>query len=137
MADVFSQIKRSEIMKAIRSEDTIPEMKIRKALHGLGHRFRLHARHLPGNPDIILPKYHTAIQVRGCFWHGHSCRDGHTPQSRRAYWRPKLEKTKRRDYRNDASLRRKGWRLLVVWECRIRTSSGVAREIARIQKSFA
>lgn len=77
---------RSLNMSRIRSKDTKPEMLVRRALHRLGFRFRLHARDLPGCPDIVLPKYKTIIQVKGCFWHGHTCPDGRLPKSNRAYW---------------------------------------------------
>jgi len=79
---------RSANMARIRSKDTKPEMLVRKALHRLGFRFRLHVRNLPGCPDIVLPKYQTIIQVKGCFWHGHTCRDGRLPNSNREYWIP-------------------------------------------------
>lgn len=77
---------RSANMARIRSEDTKPEILVRKALHRLGFRFRLHARNLPGRPDIVLAKYQTIIQVKGCFWHGHTCRGGRLPNSNREYW---------------------------------------------------
>lgn len=111
--------ERSAIMSRIRSQDTKPEMIVRKALHRLGFRFRLHLRGLPGHPDIVLPKYWTIIQVKGCFWHGHTCRDGRLPKSNREYWVPKLLRNKQRDISNDRKLRRLGWSVRNLWECRI------------------
>lgn len=109
---------RSAIMSRIRSKDTKPEMLVRKALHRLGFRFRLHVRELPGKPDIVLPKYQTVIQVKGCFWHGHTCIDGRLPKSNRDYWVPKLLRNRMRDISNDRKLRRLGWSVRNLWECR-------------------
>ena len=110
---------RSANMSRIRSKDTKPEMLVRKALHRLGFRFRLHVRELPGKPDIVLPKYRTVIQVKGCFWHGHTCIDGRLPKSNRDYWVPKLLRNRMRDISNDRKLRRLGWSVRNLWECRI------------------
>jgi DNA mismatch endonuclease (patch repair protein) len=110
---------RSVMMSRIRSKDTKPEMLVRKALHRLGFRFRLHGRDLPGRPDIVLPKYQVIIQVKGCFWHGHTCIDGRMPKSNREYWVPKLLRNKERDISNDRKLRRMGWSVRNLWECRI------------------
>ncbi|MGP8252191.1 MAG: very short patch repair endonuclease [Terracidiphilus sp.] len=87
---------RSANMAKIRSKDTKPEMLVRRALHRLGFRFRLHVRDLPGHPDIVLPKHRTIIEVKGCFWHGHNCNDGRTPKTNKAYWLPKLERNEAR-----------------------------------------
>ncbi len=134
MADVFSKRKRSQVMGRIRSKDTKPEIALRRVLHAAGYRFRVHVTSLPGKPDIVLPKYKTAIQVRGCFWHGHTCIDGHIPKSRRSYWEPKLRSNKRRDARNDRMLRQDGWAVLNVWECRVQSKKGLERETARIRR---
>src|SRR5690349_16997975 len=98
--------ERSALMSKIRSKDTQPEMLVRRVLHGLGHRFRLHVRKLPGCPDIVLPRHSTIIQIKGCFWHGHRCLKGRLPRSNRFYWLPKLRKNKVRDSRNERQLRR-------------------------------
>lgn len=111
--------QRSAIMSRIRSKDTKPEMLVRRELHRLGFRFRLHVRGLPGKPDIVLPKHRTVIQVKGCFWHGHTCIDGRIPKSNREYWVPKLLNNRRRDSSNDRKLRRLGWSVRNLWECRI------------------
>ncbi len=111
--------QRSANMARIRSKDTKPELLVRRALHGLGFRFRLHVCDLPGRPDIVLPKYQIIIQVKGCFWHGHTCVDGRLPKSNRAYWLPKLLKNKERDLRNDRKLRSLGWSVRNLWECKV------------------
>ena len=105
---------RSMMMSRIRSKDTKPEMLVRKALHRLGFRFRLHVRDLPGRPDIVLPKYGVVIQVKGCFWHGHTCRDGRLPKSNRGYWVPKLLGNKERDIYNERKFRRMGWSVRIL-----------------------
>lgn len=110
---------RSANMSRIRSTDTKPEMLVRKALHKLGFRFRLHVRDLPGRPDIVLPKYRTVIQVKGCFWHGHDCPDGRLPKSNREYWVPKLTRNRERDKSNERKLRKLGWSVHCLWECHI------------------
>lgn len=112
--------RRSAIMARIRSEDTVPEMLVRKMLHAAGFRFRLHRGDLPGKPDIVLPRYKVAIFVHGCFWHGHeSCRDGRRPKSNLDYWNRKLDRNRERDRRSQAKLEAIGWRPLVVWECEL------------------
>jgi len=132
MTDVFTPKKRSEVMQKIRSKDTKPEMKIRSGLHRLGYRFRLHDKNLPGKPDIILAKYRTAIQVRGCFWHYHECNNGHIPKSRQEYWKPKLKKNRERDAKNDRLLEDMGWRVIVVWECQCASKQGLADVLRNI-----
>lgn len=137
MADVFSKEKRSDVMSRIRSEDTRPEMLVRRALHKLGYRYRLHDGRLPGKPDIVFPGRRVAVQVRGCFWHGHSCHDGHVPKSAKKYWPKKLLRNKRRDALNDGRLRRMGWRLVVIWECKCSSRKGLEREVGRIASRLA
>jgi DNA mismatch endonuclease (patch repair protein) len=107
-------------MSAIRSKNTRPERTVRRWLHAQGFRFRIHDRQLPGVPDIVLPKYRTAIEVRGCFWHHHhKCRNAAYPRSNRTYWRSKLEKTRQRDRDNQLELEKRGWKVVVIWECQI------------------
>jgi DNA mismatch endonuclease (patch repair protein) len=112
--------ERSALMSRIRAKNTQPEMLVRRALHGLGYRFRLHVRDLPGCPDIVLRRYATVIQVKGCFWHGHRCLKGRLPRSNRFYWVPKLRRNKARDLTNERKLRRMGWRVRTIWECRLK-----------------
>jgi len=133
MADVFTAEKRSAVMRAITAKNTKPEVALRSGLHRLGFRFRLHDSRLPGKPDIVLPKYSTIIQVRGCFWHGHTCIDGHIPKSRVEYWLPKIRNNKLRDHRTDSQNRRLGWSVLIVWECRL-SGKSASREIQRVAR---
>jgi len=128
MADVFSRRKRSQVMAAIRSADTKPEMAVRRAVHAMGLRFRLHVPSLPGRPDIVIRKLSTAIQVKGCFWHGHRCLKGRVPGVNRGYWLGKIAGNRSRDKRNERRLRSMGWSVKSVWECRVRRSS--AAELA-------
>lgn len=107
-------------MSRIRAKNTKPEMVVRGALSRLGYRFRLHVRKLPGCPDIVLPRYATVIQVKGCFWHGHDCLKGRLPRSNRSYWIPKLKLNKMRDRKNERKLRRMGWSVKTIWECRLK-----------------
>ncbi|MDL2298903.1 very short patch repair endonuclease [Synergistaceae bacterium OttesenSCG-928-D05] len=119
MVDKFSKEQRSLIMARVRSCDTTPEIKVRKLLHSLGYRFRLHRNNLPGKPDIILPKYKTAVFVHGCFWHGcPTCSHARIrPKENSGYWNKKLDQNMQRDRKNVASLRDLGWRVIVIWEC--------------------
>ena len=107
------------MMSGIRGKNTKPELEVRKYLYSRGFRFKLHVRELPGKPDIVLPKYNTAIQVRGCFWHGHGCRLSSFPKTNRKFWKNKILNNKKRDAKNDKKLRKMGYRLLVVNECNI------------------
>jgi len=131
MTDMFTKEKRSWIMARIRGRDTQPELLVRRVLHAHGLRFRLHRKDLPGCPDIVLPKYRTAIFVHGCFWHGHTCRDGRRPKSHGSYWNAKLERNVRRDRKNLNELRQTGWNPVVVWECQIGNPDSVLKRIAR------
>lgn len=107
-------------MRAIRSKNTAPELLIRKLLFSLGYRFRLHVKNLPGTPDIVLPKYRTAIFVHGCFWHGHDCHLFTLPQTRRDFWQAKIDANRQRDLRSEDMLVSAGWRVLSVWECALK-----------------
>lgn len=121
MVDVVSVRVRSRMMAGIRAGDTQPELAVRSHLHRLGFRFRIAPRELPGRPDIVLPKWRTAVLVHGCFWHGHAdCRYFRLPTTRRAFWRTKITSNMERDRRVVANLRERGWRVAVVWECALR-----------------
>jgi DNA mismatch endonuclease (patch repair protein) len=116
--DVFTPEKRSEVMSRIRGSDTAMEVRVRRWLHRRGYRFRKNDSRLPGKPDIVLPKYRTAIFVHGCFWHGHEgCKLFVTPKTRAEFWMAKIGGTRDRDRRNQTDLAALGWRTLVLWEC--------------------
>jgi len=105
-------------MRQIQAKNTSPELVVRRLVHSMGYRYRLHVASLPGKPDLVFPRLRRIIEVRGCFWHQHpGCIDSHIPKSRRGYWRPKLQGNTQRDANNTAKLRRLGWRVLVVWGC--------------------
>lgn len=120
LMDIFSPQKRSWNMSRIKSKDTAPEMRVRSALHRAGYRFRLHVKDLPGKPDIVLPKYKTVIFVHGCFWHRHKgCSKATTPSTNQEFWKKKFQQNVGRDKRNQAKLKKLGWKVVVVWECNI------------------
>ena len=110
-------------MSRVRAKDTKPEMIVRRLVHGMGYRYRLHDRRLPGSPDIVFRSRRKVIFVHGCFWHRHpdpSCKLARMPKSRQDFWAPKLEGNRERDERNRVALDREGWRQMVVWECECR-----------------
>ena len=107
-------------MARVRAANTGPEIAVRRVVHGLGYRFRLHRRDLPGTPDLVLPKYRAVLFIHGCFWHQHSCRRGQKqPASNQEYWGPKLSRNVERDAEARSALEALGWRVLTVWECEI------------------
>lgn len=118
MADIVDAATRSRMMSGIRGKNTRPEMRIRSLLHAAGFRFRLHDRRFSGKPDLVLPKYRTAVFVHGCFWHGHSdCKLFRLPSSRQEFWRDKISSNVSRDERNRSALLQSGWKVAIVWEC--------------------
>lgn len=124
---------RRKMMAGFRSKDTKPEMLVRRALHGLGYRFRLHRRNLPGKPDIVLPKHGTAILVHGCFWHQHAgCRDARMPRTRQDYWTEKFRRNLERDRGTEVALRELGWKVHVIWECEARAGALPERLVAML-----
>ncbi len=119
--DTVSASQRSLNMKRIRSSNTTPEIAVRRLLHSLGLRFRLHCIELQGKPDIVLKKYKTVIMVNGCFWHMHEgCSRSNMPKSNSAYWSDKLRKNVERDKGTQLALTELGWRVIIVWECEIK-----------------
>ncbi len=116
-------------MARIGSKNTAPELTVRRLLHGLGYRFRLHRRNLPGTPDIVLPSRRKAIFVHGCFWHGHGCRIGQPPKSRPEFWEPKLDRNKARDEESCEALRGEGWDVMVVWQCETKDRQALAKRL--------
>lgn len=116
-------------MSGIRSKNTRPEIFIRQGLHALGFRFRLHAKDIPGKPDIVLKKHRALIIVHGCFWHGHGCRYCKTPKTNTAFWQEKIQKNKLRDERTLQLQLDAGWRCLLVWECAVRRAKQMPNEL--------
>lgn len=115
------------MMSNIRDRDTGPELLLRRALHQLGFRFRIHAKKLPGKPDLVLPKYRAAIFIHGCFWHRHrQCRLATTPATRPDFWNAKFSGNMERDARVHEALLRSGWRVATIWECALRKPQDVA-----------
>lgn len=122
--------QRSAHMAKIRSKDTKPELALRRAIHALGYRYRLHDPRLPGKPDLVFPGRRKVIFVNGCFWHGHDCPVGaRLPKTHPEFWREKRQKNQERDVRQLAALEELGWESLVVWECRIKSVDGVPVEV--------
>jgi DNA mismatch endonuclease (patch repair protein) len=120
MADMFTKERWSEIMARITDRDTKPEMVVRRLLHRMGLRFRLHAKDLPGKPDLVLRKWKAVVFIHGCFWHGHDCKRGSAkrrPKSNTGYWNQKIEGNMERDARHAEELAILGWRRIVVWDC--------------------
>lgn len=131
MTDLLSPLARSALMARIRGKDTQPELIVRRLLHAMGHRFRLHRPDLPGTPDIVLPGQKKAVLVHGCFWHGHGCAAGRLPKSRLEFWVPKIAGNRARDARNLRALRRSGWSVAVVWGCQTRDLRRLERRLRR------
>lgn len=141
MADVVDSATRSRMMSGIRGRNTKPEILVRSLLHRQGFRFRLHARYLPGKPDIVFPRYHAVVFVHGCFWHGHDCPLFKWPDTRPEFWRAKIARNQANDHRKRAALIAAGWRVGVVWECAIRGAGkdleGVMRRLGDWLRSDA
>jgi len=122
MVDSLTRAERSERMGRVRCKDTRPEMIVRRMIHGMGYRYRLHRRDLPGTPDLVFSSRKKVIFVHGCFWHRHpdsTCKLARLPKSRLYFWEPKLRKNRERDVKNCRVLQKMGWHILVVWECEI------------------
>lgn len=131
--DKISPEKRSANMRAIRSHDSVAEITVRKTVHALGYRYRLHDASLPGKPDLVMRKRRKVIFVHGCFWHQHSgCREGRKPRSRLEYWEPKLRRNVERDESSRKNLEDMGWQVLTVWECEV----GNREKLNNILRSF-
>ena len=132
MADTLNRAERSSRMASIRGRDTGPEMVVRKLVHGMGFRYRLHSPSLPGKPDLVFASRKRVIFVHGCFWHRHaarSCRLARLPKSRLEFWEPKLEGNRDRDRRIKLELRKLGWKELTIWECQLRNLASVSNRV--------
>lgn len=133
MADVHSPETRSKNMAAIKGHDTKPEVLIRKALHRAGFRYRLHAKDLPGKPDIVFPRHQAVLFINGCFWHHHHCHLFKWPQTRREFWEKKITGNTANDQKKVRMLEELGWRVGIVWECALKGKHRIDHDVA-IQK---
>ncbi|MGH8541827.1 MAG: very short patch repair endonuclease [Stenotrophobium sp.] len=132
--DKLTPQRRSANMAAIRSRDTKPEMIVRKLVYSMGYRYRLHAKELPGKPDIVLRPRRKVIFVHGCFWHQHSratCTDSRQPRSRKSYWNKKLRGNVERDQQHVNALKNEGWKVLTIWECELQSNKALQRKLIR------
>lgn len=137
MADTLTKEQRSERMSRVRGKDTGPEMVVRRLVHRLGFRYRLHAKDLPGRPDLVFRSRGKVILVHGCFWHRHAdsaCKLARLPKSRLDFWLPKLEANQRRDNENMRLLAAGGWEILVIWECELTDLRAVERRVKAFLK---
>lgn len=120
-------------MQANKPANTRPEIRVRKALHALGYRFRIHRKDLPGKPDVVLPKYKLVIFVHGCYWHQHpGCYLASNPKTRQEFWRSKFEANRLRDKRNQLALEERGWHVAVIWECETFNQEGLSVRLLQI-----
>lgn len=118
--DIVDKKTRSRMMSGIKAKDTRPEVQVRKSLHSLGFRYRLHDKKLVGKPDLVFPRYKAIILVNGCFWHQHGCHLFKWPATRKAFWREKIMSNVERDYRNLDIYHQANWRVLIIWECALK-----------------
>ena len=124
--------QRARNMSAIKSKNTKPEIAVRKLLHSMGYRFRLHRKDLPGSPDIVLPKYKTVIFVHGCFWHRHeNCKYASTPKTRKEFWNKKFTENKKRDSEIQEKIKNLNWRSVVIWECETKNIDNLRKIIIK------
>ena len=138
--DTVNKETRSRMMSSVRAKDTKLELEIRRRLFAMGFRFRLHRRDLPGKPDMLFPKYSAVIFIHGCFWHLHGCNRSKLPETRKGWWKTKLEGNQKRDMKTVSILKSNGWRVMIIWECSVRRSgivqSEVLDEIADVAAGF-
>lgn len=133
-ADVFDSVKRSAVMRAVKSRDTAPELAVRAVVRELGYarRYRLNGAQLPGKPDLVFGAMRKAVFVHGCFWHGHDCKRGaRQPKDNADYWRAKIGRNVTRDAASLKALKTDGWSTLVIWECETRDDAALSRKLAR------
>jgi DNA mismatch endonuclease (patch repair protein) len=124
MPDVHDKLTRSYNMSMVKGKNTTPERRVRQHLFSKGFRYRIYDTRLPGRPDIVMPKYRAVIFINGCFWHGHeSCKFFRLPDTRKEWWKEKIEKTRARDRNNVAELEELGWKVFVIWECEVKGES--------------
>lgn len=138
MTDTLTPSKRSQRMKLVRGKNTAPEMLVRRLVHSMGFRYRLHGKGLPGHPDLVFSGLGKLIFVHGCFWHRHqsaNCRLARLPKSRLEFWMPKLESNRIRDDKNGRALRALGWKIFVVWECQLSNKEQLKNKLRRFLES--
>lgn len=129
--DRLTSRQRSEVMSKIKGTNTTPELRVRRALHAMGYRFRLHRKNLPGKPDIVFPKHRLCLFVHGCFWHQHEgCRRATFPKTNRGFWTKKFEQNRKRDESITSMLVQAGWRVCVIWECQTKEENTLSSMIA-------
>ena len=136
MTDILTSEQRHRCMSNIRSTDTVPELIVRRTVHRLGYRYKLHQRNLPACPDLVFPKHNKIILVHGCFWHMHKCKYGKVvPKTNTKFWQNKRAGNVLRDRQNQQKLRKEGWKVFVVWECQIKDMENLSEKIkAFLQK---
>lgn len=132
MGERFTPEERSRIMSLIKGRETKPEKLVRSILHGLGYRFRLHVKNLPGKPDIVLPRHKKIVFVHGCFWHGHKrCKRAKRPATRKEFWNRKIDGNIKRDEKVGRQLKALGWKVLVVWQCKTRNQTELRNRLEK------
>lgn len=136
MTDIYSKNKRSWIMSKISGKETEPEVLVRKFLFRKGFRYRKNDKRYPGTPDIVLPKYKTVIFVHGCFWHGHNCRAGKLPETRKEFWQNKIDTNIARDKKNRQDLEKLGWKVLVIWQCELKNKKIRGEKLKEIEQKI-
>ncbi|KAF5433197.1 DNA mismatch endonuclease, patch repair protein [Candidatus Methanophagaceae archaeon] len=136
MTDIYSKNKRSQIMSKISGKETEPEILVRKFLFRKGFRYRKNDKRYPGTPDIVLPKYKTVIFVHGCFWHGHNCRAGKLPETRKEFWQNKIDTNIARDKKSRRDLEKLGWKVLVIWQCELKNKKIRTETLKNIEQEI-
>jgi DNA mismatch endonuclease (patch repair protein) len=135
--DIYSPEKRSQIMAKISGKDTQPEMIVRKFLFSRGFRYRLNDKRYPGRPDLVLPKFKTAVFIHGCFWHGHQgCKASALPETRKAFWEKKIGDTIIRDKRKILQLKDAGWKVITVWQCEIKNKNQRQQRLELLEREI-
>ena len=136
MTDIYLKNKRSNIMSKISGKETKYEILVRKFLFKKGFRYRKNDKHLPGKPDIVLPKYKTVIFVHGCFWHGHHCKAGKLPETNKIFWENKINSNIERDKKNQYKLEKLGWKIIIVWQCELRNRKMMTKKLKELEQKI-
>jgi len=123
-------------MSKISGKETKPEILVRKYLFSKGFRYRKNDNHLPGKPDIVLPKHKTVIFVHGCFWHGHHCKAGKLPETNKEFWESKIDSSIGRDKKNQRELKKLGWKIIVIWQCELKKKELRAKKLKETEQKI-